>query len=137
MNYLMFHHENITYGPCNVCTPGGTCISPSFHCRPHADAPVPSETAAYTIAYYNDMGHLNHHFTPEIDDKYTMTILHQTTYYTLKNIEQYTKIINNYIYTFFRLRNGAPTKENVVLKINDAWTTFCLDYASIEPAQDS
>jgi hypothetical protein len=131
----MFHTENIQYSPCTICITN--CIVPSFHCKPNPDAPSPSEIAEYTIYYYNDMGHLGSHYSPEIAEKYIMTISNQTSYYTLKSIEQYTKIINNYIYNYFRLRKDAPNKENVVIKMDNNWVTVCLDYTGIEPSVES
>lgn len=94
-----------------------------------ADAPPPQEIAAYVVTYCNGTGHLEYFSEPKIDFFKLHTLLQP---YHVREIRQITKIINGNIYNYFKLFEDVPLKRNVVVKMDNEWVTFCLDYSGLD-----
>lgn len=94
-----------------------------------ADAPLPQEKASYYVTYCNGTGHLEYMSNPQIDFFELSTLLEP---YHVREIRQITKIIQGRIYNYFKLFEGVPMKRNVVVKMNNEWITFCLNYSGLD-----
>lgn len=98
--------------------------------KPPKDAPEPAETAEYTVHFYNDMGHLGYHFTPEYTGK--TDLLLAVLPYSEQDMRDVYKNIDGVCFTYLKLKPGRPMERNVSVKLDGKWVTVCLDYDSLD-----